>query len=86
MGPCMFLDWNLSLRDVLPRRSMTHPFVLDCSPKVARQGGTYLKHSLTGRLHLHVSFLDNQYNPTMGHNAHCIGWWKAFLATLTLSS
>jgi len=72
-GPYVFLDWNASLRDVLPKRSSSHPFVLDCSPQVARQAGTYLKHSLTSGMYLNGCFVDDRYDPTMGYDAHVVG-------------
>ena len=72
-GRYLFLDWNVSLKDILPKRSPTHPFVLDCSPEIARQCGTYLKHSLTTGLYLNGCFVNDRYDPTAGYDAHVVG-------------
>ncbi|KAL9179934.1 hypothetical protein ACHAXT_007904 [Thalassiosira profunda] len=72
-GPYLFLDWNATLRDVLPKRSPIHPFALDCSPEVARQAGTHLKHSITSGICLNGCFVDDRYDPTMGYDAHAVG-------------
>ena len=72
-GPYLFLDWNATLRDVLPKRCATHPFALDCSPEIARQAGTSLKHSVTGGLYLNGCFVDDRYDPTMRYDAHLVG-------------
>ncbi|KAL7528734.1 hypothetical protein ACHAXR_004718 [Thalassiosira sp. AJA248-18] len=72
-GPYLFLDWNATLRDVLPKRSQTHPFALDCSPEIAQQAGTYLKHSILTGLCMNGCFVDDRYDPTMGYDAHVVG-------------
>lgn len=72
-GPYYFLDWNACLRDTLPRRHPEFPFTLDCSPEVAKQAGTALKHSLTGGLYMNSCLTDDRYDPTMGYDAHLVG-------------
>ena len=71
-GPYLFLDWDMSLRDVLPKRCGTHPFALDCSTEVAQLAGTRLKHALSGGLYLNGHRVDDRYEPTQGYDAHCV--------------
>ncbi|KAL7538805.1 hypothetical protein ACHAWF_006218 [Thalassiosira exigua] len=72
-GPYLHLDWSLSLADALPKRSSVHPFALDCSPQVAREAGTRLKHSLTAGARLNGCVTDDRYDPTMGYDARLEG-------------
>lgn len=72
-GPYLFLDWNASLRDTMPRRNAEFPFALDCSKEVASQAGTVFKHSLAGGMYLNGCFTDDRYDPTMGYDAHVLG-------------
>lgn len=72
-GPYLFLDWNASLLDVLPKRNPNFPFVLDCSPQIAKLAGTYLKHSLTGGWYWNGSLVNDRCNPTCGYDGHVVG-------------
>ena len=72
-GPYLFLDWNIGLNDILPKRTPTHPFVLDCSPDIAKQAGTYIKHTLSSGAYLNGCYVDDRYDPTMGYDGHLVG-------------
>jgi len=72
-GPYTYLDWNIALKDILPKRSSTHPYILDCSTDIAKQSGTYLKHSLEGGLYMNGCLLDDRYDPTLGYDYHIKG-------------
>jgi len=72
-GPYTYLDWNIALKDVLPKRSSTHPYILDCSSDIAKQSGTYLKHSLEGGLYMNGCLCNDRYDPTLGYDYHIKG-------------
>ena len=72
-GPYTYLDWNIALKDILPKRSSTHPYILDCSSEIANQSGTYLKHSLEGGLYMNGCLCNDRYDPTLGYDYHIKG-------------
>ncbi|KAL3766522.1 hypothetical protein ACHAWU_000317 [Discostella pseudostelligera] len=85
-GPYLFLDWNASLLDILPKRHPTYPYMLDCSSQIAQLAGTYLKHSLSGGWYWNGSLVNDRSNPTCGYDGYVwgevagppgdVGYWK----------
>ncbi len=72
-GPYLFLDWNASLLDILPKRHPTYPYLLDCSPQIAKLAGTYFKHSMTAGWYWNGSLVNDRCNPTCGYDGHVLG-------------
>lgn len=64
------LDWSLSRRDILPRRSINIPYVYDTSPEIILASGPSLKHSLIAEIKTNGTLMDDKFNPTVGLDSY----------------
>lgn len=64
------LDWSLSHRDVIPRRSTTSPFLCDASPDIIACGGQSWKHSVSAEYKMNGFYTDSKYDPTVGIDSY----------------
>lgn len=67
------IDWSLSSRDIVPKRSMTWPYLCDASPEIVASSGPTLKHSISFESRMNGKSLDDKFNPTSGIDAYIGG-------------
>ena len=60
------LTYNLSFRDILPRRNPTLPYACDASPDIVSQAGPNLKNSLQYMYRTNGEYSNDRFNPTEG--------------------
>ena len=64
------IDWTMSFRDIIPRRSLSIPYLCDSSPDIVAASGPSLKHSLSAEYNLNGNYTDDRFNPTVGLDSH----------------
>ena len=60
------LDWQLSLRDVAPRKHAELPYACSASHEVVALSGPNLTHSLSWEVRSNGEYLDDRFQPTAG--------------------
>ena len=68
MAPGYFwgLDWQLALRDVVPRKHPELPYAANASHEIVALSGSSLTHSITWEVRTNGEHLDDRFQPTQG--------------------
>jgi hypothetical protein len=64
------IDWTLCLRDIVPRKDCTIPYMADASPEIVAQSGPSLLHSIKWEFRTNGCYTDHRYQPTVGVDVH----------------
>jgi outer membrane protein assembly factor BamA len=64
--PYWGVDWQLALRDVVPRKHASLPYAADASPEVVASSGTSMTHSVTMEARTNGAYCDHRFQPTAG--------------------
>lgn len=60
------LDWQLALRDVVPRKHAELPYASSASHEIVALSGSRLTHSLSWEVRSNGEYLDDRFQPTAG--------------------
>jgi len=68
MAPSYYwgFDWQLALRDVVPRKHAELPYAASASHEIVALSGSSLTHSLSWEVRTNGEYLDNRFQPTAG--------------------
>lgn len=64
--PYWGIDWQLALRDVVPRKHASLPYAADASPEIVASSGTSMTHSITLETRTNGAYCDHRFQPTTG--------------------
>jgi outer membrane protein insertion porin family len=67
------LDWQLALRDVVPRKHPELPYAANASHEIVALSGPSLTHSITFETRTNGEYLDDRHQPTAG-----LDWFSKF--------